>query len=334
MRHFLKKSLISSALLVPALTLCSLTAGAQSINYDNLSFVEEPLAIDLWGGATLDVSGLADQSLTYDLEEGDDLYNTRINTLTRLQTQLPNSWHVSVQYFSSFDRLRDQKYTDTYALSVSDEWGTISAGNVTQAVSETVRRQRGVGNADIKLDDFLGSLDDEGIFYSIRNNAYLLALSADQEGRAEAALSFARPIGQSLYRLGGRVRKGDSGQNFLNHPIPMTEGDSYGATMVGSYAYSNWLVDMQAGYESIDDRLQGESDRVFGSVGSQIKLHSLSLSAAGHLGDGDLGLEKSGALGARYDLARGISLNGGYNYTDTEHSDSAQNVLVSVRYDF
>lgn len=312
----------------------SLPAQAQMIGYDNMSFVEEPVAIDLGAGITADVSGLVDQSAEFDFEDDRDSYNTRANALVRAQTELPINWTVIAQYFASYDRLADEEYTDEVAVSISDEWGTISGGNVTRAVFEEVRRHRGIGNAAIELDDFYGGLDEFGAFYSVRHNAHTFAITADQEGRAEASLAFSRPVGQSIYWAGIRARKGNLSEDHDEDGLFATDGDTYGATLVASYVYTSWLIDAQIAYENIDEENGEEMDRIFGSIGTRYKTGALTLSAEGHLGDMDGLSEESSAIGARYDLARGLSLNGGYNYTDIEDTPESHTATVSVRYEY
>ena len=320
------------------LTLCAgaiaMPAQAQMIGSDDMSFVEEPVAIDLGAGITADVSGFVDQSAEFDFENDRDFYNTRANGLVRAQTQLPINWNVIAQYFASYDRLEDEEYTDEIAVSISDEWGTISGGNVTRAVFEEVRRHPGVGNADIQLDDFYGGLDELGAFYSVRHNAHTFAIAADKEGRAEASLAFSRPVGQSIYWAGIRARKGNLSEDHDEDGLFATDGDTYGATLVGSYVHTSWLIDAQIAYENIDEEDGEEMDRIFGSIGARYKTGALTLSAEGHLGDMDGLSEESSALGARYDLARGLSLNGGYNYTDIEDTPEDHTATVSVRYEY
>ena len=302
---------------------------AFSLNYDNLSFVEEPLAYDL-GPATLDVSGLADQGAAYDFNAEDDFYNTRVNGLANLRTQLPNSWHVGVQYFASYNRLANDEYVDNLAAFVSDEWGTISLGNVTGSVRENVRRARGVGNADIRIDNFYGQLDEVGAFYSVRHNAYTFSMTADAEGRAEAGLTFSRPVGQSVYGAGLRLRKADAGEgNFISG-----DGKTYGGLAVGTYSFTNWTVDVQAGYENIERSGNDNINRGFASAGGRIKEGAASLSVEGMIGHVEnSGSEHSIAVGGRYDLARGASLNLGYNKTQSD-AVNVEQAIISLRYDF
>ena len=299
------------------------------INYDSLSFVEEPLAVEI-GPATVSAKLLFDQSAQYDTTSDDDTYNTRINGDFSIQTQLPNSWRIKANYVSNYNRLADDEYTDNAALSISDEWGTLAGGNVTGSVYEKTRRQRGVGNAALSNDNFIGSLDQTGGFYSVRYNSYELSMTADKEGRAEAGVSFERPIGQSNYFTSARIRKGNASENSSINQ----DADSLGGAIVGEYSYGSFLLDGQIGYEHIDhENINNEDDHIFGSFGTQYKSGAYSFSIEGGLGRYNDDARRAASLGSRLDIARGTSLNFGINYTFSNDHDNTS-ALGSIRYEF
>lgn len=317
--------------LISILLPMSASAGGQSvpINYDSLSFLEEPLAVKI-GPATLNANMLVDQAAQYNSSLDEDTYNTRVNGRVALQAQLPNGWKVRANYVANYSRLADDEYTDNAALSVSDEWGTLAGGNVTGSVREKTRRARGAGNAVLANDNFLGGLDEAGGFYSVRYNSYEVSVTADQEGRAEAGLSFERPIGKSNYFVATRVRKGDTTDNSRAGG----DGDSLGAGLVAEYTYASVLVDGQIGYENIElNNTDDHNDHVFGSVGAQYKSGAYSFSAEGGLGRYNGDDRRAFALGARVDVARGASVNFGVNYTYSNDRDSTTG-LTSLRYEF
>lgn len=304
------------------------------INYDSLSFVEEPLATEV-GPATLGINLLFDQSVGYSNVSEDDTYNTRVNGEVSAQTQLPNSWQVEAKYIARYNRIADEidddeGYNDDMALSISDEWGTIAGGNVTGSVYEKTRRQRGVGNAVLSNDSFLGELDETGGFYSVRYNSYEASITADKEGQAEAAISFERPIGNSNYFGSFRVRKGNLSENADYGQ----DADTIGSAVVAEYSYASFLIDGQIGYENIDsDSTNDKSDHVFTSTGVQYKTGAYSFSAEGGLGRYDGDNRRAASLGSRVDVARGASLNLGANYTYENNHDETTGT-ASVRYEF
>lgn len=303
------------------------------INYDNLSFFEEPLAVEI-GPATLNTNFLMDQAAQYNSTTEKDTYNTRAKGEFTIETELPNSWQLGATYISEYNRLADNderdEYTDDVAVFISDEWGTLAGGNVTGSVHENTRRKKGFGNADLANDGFVGELDETGAYYSIRYNSYGVSVTADQEGRAEAGLSFERPIGKSYYRAAARLRKGDTAEN-----VDIAEdGDTYGGALVGQYIYASTLIDAQVGYEAVDrDSANGTNDHVFGSLGMQYKYGAYRVSAEGSLSRYDGQDRRAFALGSCVDIARGASLNFGVNY-EYANDDDDTTALSSVRYEF
>ena len=312
------------------------------LGYDDFSFLEKPLAVEV-GAATLSARVTADQSVEYDTISDDDRYNSKVRADVRMDTQLPNSWQVGVRYVGNFDRLKDggenQKYEDDFSVTVSDEIGTLSAGNVTGEVREKTRRMHPTGNADLDNDDFLGNLDESGGFYSVRLNSYTLSVTADKEGRAEGGISYERNLGKHNVFFSGRVRTGDTSedediQNVDDNTILNGEGKTYGAAVVGSFTYGSFLMDSEAGYEVVDvDRGGDKNDHPFASVGMTYKDRRVTLSGQGAVGAYDKKDLRSASLGARYDLVRGMSVNLGVNYTYVDGNDKTE-AISSIRYSF
>ena len=349
MQNYKTLALMSLCTIVPT----HVYADGQSvpINYDNLSYFEEPLAVAV-GPATVSANLLLDQSVQYDSKSEDDVYNTRVNGQVKVETQLPNTWQVGATYVANYDRLADNdendEYLDDFAVFVSDEWGMLAGGNVTESVREKTRRKRGFGNADLANDDFLGSLDEAGAYYEVRYNTYVVSLAADQEGRAEAGVTFHQPIGKSNYFASARLRKGDTTEaaGSSNDPTalaitdttdalnaPVAAGETYGGAIVAQYTYASFLTDVQIGYETIDRDNSGDNnDHVFGSMGMQYKYGSYRFSAEGSIGRYDGQNRRAFALGSRIDIARGTSLNLGVNY-EYANDDDKTTGIASVRYE-
>ncbi len=311
------------------------------INYDGISFLEEPLAREL-GPVTVSTRALIDQSIEYDTTDEKDTYNTRVNADIRLETQLPNTWQIGAQYFIDFNRLNGsdrEKYEDDIVFFLSDELGTVAVGNVTNAVFENTRRMRAVGHGNLTNNAFLGNLDATGGFYSVRFNSYVFSLTGDQEGRAEGALSYERNVGKYNILLSTRVRKGEVSENgdienVGSNVVTSDTGDTYGAAAVGSFRYSSFMFDGEVGYETIDtDQGSDKNDHPFASVGVSYKVRALSVSAEGGISQYDDQDLRSVALGGRYDIARGLSFNMGVNYTFVEDNDKTK-AIGSFRYEF
>lgn len=307
---------------------------AVPINYDALSFVEEPLAAEV-GPVTVNGNFLVDQSAQYSTNADEDDYNTRAIGDIQAEVELPNTWQLRARYVANYDRLRKDSYEDDVAISISDEWGTLAGGNVTGAVFENTRRKRGFGNAELKNDSFVGALDEAGGFYSVQYNSYTFSVAADQEGRAEVGASFTRPIGKQNYRASLRARKGDTGEDPGDTITAIgVGGDAYGTAAVVEMIYASFLADAQIGYEHVDpDNQAGDNDHVFGSVGMQYKQGAYRFSLEGGLGDYDGDDRRSAAFGSRIDLARGASFNVGVNYEYINDDDDVTSV-GSMRYEF
>ncbi|MFT6083667.1 MAG: hypothetical protein ACJAQ0_000748 [Dasania sp.] len=304
------------------------------INYDALSFFEEPFASDI-GGATLSGNFLVDQAIGYQFENENQSNRTRLNGQARLETQLSNSWLVGVQYFGGYNHLsgdgnNDDAYNDNIAAFISDEWGTLAVGNVTGSVFEDHRLTRRVGNAVLAHNNFRGALNELGAYYNVRYNSVLLSLTTDAQGRAEAGVNFERPIGAASHFVSARVRKGDIEENEA-----MTgSGDTYGAAVVYGYQYASFGIDGQVGYENVS--LDGSNDDInhlFSSMGLYYNYGAYSFSLDGGLGEYDNKSFETAALGMRFDLARGASFNVGVNYSNANLVDTTT-AIGSLRYEF
>jgi len=327
MKNKIYKSLfVSISLLIASPAL----ADGQSvpINYDNISFFEEPLAVEV-GPATLNANALVDQAAQYDTASDTDTYNTFLAGNFKLETELPNSWQLGIQYFSRFNRLADDQYTDNAAIFLSDEWGIIALGNVTGSVSESVRRARGVGNAALANDNFLGQLDEAGLFYAVGFNSYNFSVAADKEGRAETGLLFERPIGRNNYVVGTRFRYGNLSENS-NFDL---DAKTYGATLLGEYIHGSTLYDAQIGYEIVDlDLTNNTEDNIFGSIGTRYQYGAYNFSLEGGIGQYNDIDRRALSFGTRFDIARGFSFNTGTNYVYIDDDDSVT-VIGSLRYE-
>lgn len=328
----LKYMLVAAVCLTPSFAYAD--GESVPINYDNVSFFEEPLAAEV-GPVTVSVNTLVDQSVEHSTQADKVRYNTQAVGDLVVETELPNTWQLKGEYVANYERLKKDSYDDDMAVSLSDEWGTVAVGNVTGSVFEHSRRKRGCGHAELSNDNFLGALDETGGFYSVEYNSYHFSVTADQEGRVEAGASFGRPIGKYDYFAGVRVRKADAGEDpgdtvtALNSP-----GDTYGTAVVGQVVYASFFADAQIAYENVDlDNQAGSNDHTFASVGAQYKDGAYRYSAEAGVGNYDGDERRAFALGSRIDIARGASINLGVNYT-YENDDDDVTSIGSVRYEF
>lgn len=314
---FLKVSLLGSAT----------AQDGFSFGYDTVSFFEKPTAFDV-GIGTLNTNLLIDQSILYGDSTDDYSAATQFLGLFNFGTQLTNGWQFNAQYLANYSGFDDDDYRGNLAFSITDYWGVVAVGQVTGSVFEKTRRQRGAGNASLAFDQFAGGLKDEGIFYSVRFNSYEFAATVDREGGFELGANFERPIGASSYFGGLRLRKGET---------TITGGgsrDTLGGAAVLAYTYASLTIDTQLGIESVGSVYSEEIEHLFSSLGLSYKTGPLTVSAEAGLAKLADQKRYSAAFGSRWDLARGLSLNLGVNYQNTENSVEDTVARGSLRYEF
>lgn len=328
MTNLTKMTLIAGSA-IGALALVPSAAHAQDVNlnYDRLSSLEEPIAFDL-GDITVEVSGVADAPIVAqfdNLTDTDDLdVGFTGNVQVSASTQLANRWRVGLAYFAQYSTDGSavfdagDGYSDNVAGFIGTSFGTVLGGNVNGQVRELTRRQRGVGNSFLALDDFYGTLDNWGGAYVGRFGPTQIGAVVDENGDFELGAVFQRPIGEKDYRFSGRVRS-----STFTAADGITEFDSKGVGAVGELVYGSTIFDIGAGYERLDsDTVAVELDRWFLSAGVQTQMGPVRLSGEAHYGQadgpGNAQGEKSASIGASYDIARGLSLNLGLNYEDAD----------------
>ena len=332
---------IAAGYAIIVLITVSTPARAQDVglNYDTLSSLEEPLAFDL-GDVTVEVTGLADVPVTFDIDSDPALAdpveigftgNFQINA----ETQLSNRWTLGVAYFGQYEA-DSNDYSDNVAGYVGTSWGTFIGGNVEGQVRELTRRERGAGNANLAFDSFYGGLDRWGGAYVGRFGPTIVGAVVDENGDFELGATFQRPIGLRDYRLSARFADGQ----FTSQDGLMTF-NTKGAELVGELVYGSSTFDLGVGYEHLSSPVTN-ANRWFVSAGAKTKINSWSLSAEAHYGQVDGQSEKSAAVGVGYDIARGLSLNLGLNYEDADINIGGVNLkstdefkgIFSLRYSF
>ena len=324
------------------------SAAAQdiSLNYESLSSMEEPLAVEI-GDTTFVLTGLVDASAAHDAHDdaaggGDLTANFELGALT----QLPNRWRLGLTWFGQYstdddsdagsDAGSDERYTDNVALSVGSVWGTVLGGNVSGVVREQTRRRRGAGNGNLAFDGALGELAARSGGYVGRFGPWVTSAVADEDGNFDLGAMFQRPAGNRDYRLTVRATEGvykavDGSRRF----------DTTAAGVVGEMIYASTSIDVGAGYERLSSN-GPDADRWYVSSGVRTKTGVVSASVEGHYGRIGGEDEVSAALGLQYDVARGLSLNLGLNRASaqvtldgTSLADTRETrIVLSLRYSF
>lgn len=311
-------------LLLFVIALCVVTTGpitpatAQniSLNYDRLSSLEEPLATEI-GDVTLLLTGLLDTPMSFDLEnDGANDMGFVGNFQVSANTQLPNRWRVSLAYFGQYTDdpeltvEMDDNYTDNIAFAVGSIWGTVLAGNISGVVREQTRRLRGAGNAFLTFDDVFGRLEDWGGGYRGRFGPWVISTVVDNDANFDLGAMFQRPLGNRDYRFTVRYTEAvyTSADRF-------NVFNSHAFGIVGELVYGSTLLDIGAGYERFTAP-GSDAEQWYVSSGIRLKLGVLTWSVEGHYGQVEGEDKTAVALGARYDLARGLSANIGLNHED------------------
>lgn len=328
-----------SAVCLALLVLTAAPARAQiSLNYDDLSSFEEPLAFEV-GEATILVGGLVDVPVRLSIDDAVFRDSVDIGLVTNIdvsaEMQLANRWNIGIAYFGQYDEFRDD-YEDNVAAFVRTSWGSLIGGNVDGLVREATRRRRGAGNAILAFDDFYGRISRWGGGYSGRFGPVTLTGIADDDGNFELGGQFQRPIGNKDYRLATRVANG----RYLAAD-GLTSFDTIGLGAVAEFVYGSSLFDLGVGFENLQAG-STDLDRWYLSGGARTKVGVLNLSAEGHYGELDGTSEASAALGIGYDIARGLSTNLGVNARKAQVARDGISVVdedeatatASVRYSF
>ncbi len=323
------------------------TAAAQgvSLNYDRLSSLEEPLALEL-ADVTLRLNGLVDTPVSFGLDgDGNDDEGFIGNFHVSAATQLPNRWRVNLAYFGQYTTDPEmavdmgENYQDNVALSVGGAWGTVLGGNLSGIVREQTRRLRGAGNAFLAFDDAFGGLENWGGGYVGRFGPVVMSAVVDEESNFDLGAMFQRPLGTRDYRFTARYTQGTYTPEHTTYRY-----ETKGAGLVGELVYGSMLFDIGAGYEHFSATLPLVPDTMqwYVSSGAHLKIRMLTLSVEGHYGQLDGEDKISAALGLRYDVARGLSANLGLNHEDARADVGHLNFIdtkdtravLSMRYSF
>lgn len=320
---------------------------AQSLNYDTLATLEEPLAFAA-GDITFELRGLLDGATHYNFET--DSFDPRgvANFQIDAETQLPNRWTIRASYFGQYSSDpgditgvggggSNDRYSDNAAGFVGGAWGTVFGGNVTGIVREETRRVRGVGNAALAFDNAFGGLDTIGAGYIGRFGPAVLAGVVDPDGLFDVGGTWSRPIGKVDYSFSLRGNRGE----FISQDNT-TVFDTYSISGVADVIYGSSTFDLGVGYESFSSPFIRDLDRWFVSAGGQHKIGALTVSLEGHIGELDGNTEQAIAAGVQYDIARGLSANWGVNHAKLnaarpgvviERKDATE-AIFSLRYSY
>ncbi|MEM7300164.1 MAG: hypothetical protein AAF468_03690 [Pseudomonadota bacterium] len=332
-------NIVGASLAGLALAGASAAAEPLSLNYDDLAFIEAPIAKEMHG-FTVSAKQLYDAGFRRNTEKGTTEFVLRGTFETSVEKQLESAVTIGATLNINVDaesmalnRIKNRNRAAAYLRSV---YGLVSAGSVGDMTKEATRRLRGTGNGMLYNDGHLGTPDELGLAYQARLSAYVGTIVADKDGRFDVGVSYERPAATIDRRLTLRGTRG-SFQSADNS----TTMDTLALSVVGEIIYGRLRIDGSLGAE----RLKGgrvEADRYFASAGVFYKKGKVTVSAEGLYGQTDGVTDTSLALGARYDIAKGISLNAGVNKLKSDgHVDGVRlfdhdktEARVSARYEF
>ena len=111
---------------------------------------------------------------------------------------------------------------------------------------EGTRHRRGAGNAELAFDDALGGLADVGVGYTVRLGPWIVGAVVDEDSNFDIGATFQRPIGDTDYRLTGRVTSG-----VYISADGVRQFDSIAVIGVGEVVYGSTTFDVGVGYEDL-----------------------------------------------------------------------------------
>jgi len=342
----LHKIALSAAVFASVSSVSGAFASDRLMNREFLSLFEKPLATEI-GDVTLRLRGSLEETVKFDRKTDEVSESSKGVFEFSAETQLRNKVDVGVSYGGQYETHAsditsvggggsDDEYTDTAMAFASGVWGKVSIGNVSGTVNDETERAKKVGNAALAYAGGFGGLADWAVAYAGRIGPAVVSAVLDEEKNGSAGIRFSRPLGNKDFGFAVRGTMG----TFLSAD-ETTKFDTRGAMVVADVIYGSTLIDLGVGYEEF--RSTGvDTSRTYGSLGLQHKVGAVTVSASGHLGRLDGNLEKSVAIGGRYDIVRGLSANFGVNYAKldavvdgvTMEKKDAVEGLFSLRYDF
>ncbi|MEM6407435.1 MAG: hypothetical protein AAF700_03350 [Pseudomonadota bacterium] len=331
MSYFNLPSALTATLIAAGATLpYAAQAQAQALlTYDDLSFVEEGLATDL-GGAVLSFQGLLDQRYLVEPDDAAERSRSLAQARLRLEGELANGWTLGAEYLGIFTYQGTGVSQHRFAVFTGGGWGQLSFGDVTAKLENAVSRGHGVGNASLAFSRGFGGLSLTGAHYMQTINAYQIHVAVDEYENAQVGLVYEAPVAAGAWTWGARAGTG----LLQERSAGIGFGDTRELAAFAGYTRGAFSVGAELGTQDITlDGAAASQSQDFASIGLKYKAGRSSFSMElGHAEFNAVDYEAV-ALGYRYDIARGLSVNVGANYLDND-VDSTWTVPLSIRYEF
>lgn len=192
------------------------------------------------------------------------------------------------------------------------------------------------GEANLFFDGFFAPSTDRAFRFRSRVSSYLIDAAIDEDGDTyNAGIRFGSPNDYIKKFWSLNYQGGDLLSRYQRNGLSAGYLLSYGSLDV-AFGFSYDHLDPYANFATFE--------RLSGSLGVSYKLGATTLAAGALLGETNDGpLETAYTAGFRYDFARGLSLNAGYFYIDSESTGTdgqplsagnASGVRTSLSYRF
>ena len=306
-------------------------AVAHAVNYDRISFFEEPLAIQTDIG-TFSINSLVDWEYRSEDNDNANFDTGRFVGQALYSHQLENNWDIGASYLADYSSERRENYEDEFRFFVRDHWGLLSIGEIATQLFDEIGRQPAAGLLSIENDNFILPLETYGVHYVWSAPTLNLLASIDESANVEAGISDQRVIGK--YRLGLSLRV-----NRTDDPQGNAQGvrESNGIAVVGRLERGRWSGDVQFMSEDVESLDRDKEFRLNTvSFGVHYRFDRAHWSLSGIARENVLeDEERILALGLRMDLARGLSFNAGARVSTTKLlDDKFRTYAGSIRYEF
>lgn len=199
-----------------------------------------------------------------------------------------------------------------YDVYLRGRYGQISYGNFADRDSLHLSGRNTLsGEANLFYDGFFSPSDARAFRYRGRFSSFLVDAAIDEDGE-NYNMGF-------LYRSPHRFRKNSWSFDFHGGDY-LNRYDRKGVTLAHGISYGSWDFTLAGSWDQFDPYANFATfDRVSGSFITSYKHHAYTWSAGVLLAETNDGeLETAYTAGLRYDMARGLSLNAGYFYIDSE----------------
>ncbi|MEM7699131.1 MAG: hypothetical protein AAF236_12090 [Verrucomicrobiota bacterium] len=230
----------------------------------------------------------------------------------RIVRKLANTYSYGFDGRLLIDGFGCDSSTETrYDVFIRSYRGTLSYGNYADRnILALSARDTLSGEANLFYDGFFAPSNTRAFRYRVRLSSFLIDAAVDDDGENWNA--------GFLYRSPSRYQKdswafhyygGDYLGRYMRHGITGAYQISYGSLdLIANVAWDTF--DPYANFATFD--------RVSASLGASFKFEATTLSAGVLIAETNNGdLETAYTAGLRHDLARGLSLNFGYLYLDS-----------------